>query len=92
MTTPLINQVRTTITFDESVLRDAKQLAAKLGMTLSELVAEAVRTRVAESDDTVEYPPLPTFRSGGLRPGVDLRSNAAIREILDEGLPPEKLR
>jgi hypothetical protein len=61
-------------------------------MTLSELVEEAVRIRLLEVEQAQEHPPLPTFKSGGLQPGVDLSSNAAIQELLDEGLPLDQLR
>lgn len=38
-------------------------------------------------------PDIPVFKGGGgLRPGVDITSNRALQELLDEGVPFEKLR
>jgi hypothetical protein len=38
-------------------------------------------------------PPVPVFRGGnGVRPGIDVTSNRALLEALDEGRPVEKLR
>jgi hypothetical protein len=39
-----------------------------------------------------ELPPLPVHSGGGVRPGVDLDDLSALRELLDEQLPLERLR
>lgn len=83
---------RTTVTLSDDLLRNAKQFAAKHGVTLSEFVAEAMRIRLLQADEARKRVRLPTFKSGGVRPGIDLRSNAAVQEVMDEGLPLEKLR
>ena len=46
------------------------------------------RTRIAGADRFVLVP----TGEGGLQPGVELSSNAALREILDEGLDVDMLR
>ncbi len=40
----------------------------------------------------VELPPLPVFGGGGVLPGVDLASNAALRERMDEDAGIDALR
>jgi hypothetical protein len=49
------------------------------------------RSPVPLSRDDV--PPVPVFRSGtGARPGVDLSSNHAMLEAIDEGVELDALR
>ena len=36
--------------------------------------------------------PLPVHRGGGLMPGVDLTSNAALRDVAEEGTAVDALR
>lgn len=83
---------RTTITLDAALLRDIKQRAAAEGITISKFVEDLLRMQNLRSQEPRKKVELPTFKSGGLRPGVDINSNAALQEILDEGLPLEKLR
>jgi hypothetical protein len=86
--------MRTTVRLDDSLLRDAKALAARQGRTLTSLIEDGLREQLARTSPGSERRPvtLPTFEGGGLRPGVDLDDNAAVREALDEGVPLEKRR
>ncbi len=85
--------MRTTVTIADELLASAKLRAQERGITLGALVEDALRRELAVSNETPERPPVPIFRGGnGLRPGVDISSNRAICEFLDEGLPFEKLR
>jgi hypothetical protein len=84
--------MRTTINLDEELLTAARRRARERGLTLGQLLEDALRrtltTRAAE-----EPPPIPVFREGtGLQPGVDLTSNRAIHELLDEGRDLDQLR
>jgi hypothetical protein len=79
---------RTTITIDEDLLADVKAEASRSGRTFSELVADALRERLARRQP-INRPqrarlPVDTTVSGGLRPGVDLDNNAALRDVLDD--------
>jgi hypothetical protein len=76
--------VRTTIRIDGDLYREVKERAVledavRRGLNLSEERAEG-RYRVRPSG------------GGGLRPGVDLGSNAAVAEIVDEGASLDALR
>jgi hypothetical protein len=85
--------MRTTIRIDESVYRRAKAQAAESGRTVSEVIEDAVREALAPRlDDTVALRPLPVFTGSGLQPGVDLSCNAALLDLMDEGVPLDALR
>jgi hypothetical protein len=92
----LLQMKRTTIMLDDDLMRRAKQSAAKRGITLTALIDEAVRERLArkptpaDKDDWV----LPTFGdpNGKVAPGFDITDGASVQEFLDRGLPIEKLR
>lgn len=80
--------VRTTVRLDEGLMRDAKRTAAEQGITLTQLISDALRERVARARGSgrrrrVE---LPVSRAGGgVMPGVDLDDSAALLELLDGG-------
>jgi hypothetical protein len=85
--------MRTTISIADELLASAKLRAKERDKTLGELVEDALRRELSVDYTSADRPPVPIFRGGnGLRPGVDLTSNRALYELLDEGLPFEKLR
>lgn len=83
--------MRTTLSIDDALLTAAKRRARERGQTLGQVVDDALRRELA-APATARPPPLPTFRGGGLRPGIDATSNRALLEALDEGQPPTSLR
>lgn len=85
--------MRTTLTLDDDLLREAKERAARSRRTVSQVVEDAMRETFARAAPArrVRVVDLPTS-PGGPRPGVDLNDNAALRDLLDEGVPIEKLR
>lgn len=85
--------MRTTVAIDDHLLAAAKRRAHRLGLSLGQLVEEALRKELARPDQRPAGPPLPVFRGGtGARPGIDVASNRALFEALDEGQPIERLR
>jgi hypothetical protein len=77
--------VRTTISIDDQVFRDAKRQAAEEGRTLGDLVTEALRARLALRQATNEKPWEPlTYGDGGPLPGIDITNNAAVRDAMDD--------
>jgi len=85
--------MRTTITIHDDLLESAKLRARERGLTLGGLIETALQRELAVREDPQERVELPVFRGGnGLRPGVDITSNRALHELLDEGVPFEKLR
>ncbi len=85
--------MRTTIRIDDALYRRLKSRAAQTGRTVSEIVEDAVRQALRpRARDDVEVEPLPVFGGSGVLPGVDLSSNAALRERMDEGTGADALR
>jgi hypothetical protein len=85
--------VRTTISIDDDLYRRAKATAARSGQTVSQLIEDAVRTSLRPSRARArDVPPLPTFGSGGLLPGVVLDDNTALRVTMDADTPMHALR
>jgi hypothetical protein len=86
--------MRTTVRLDPALLREAKQLAAREGRTLTALIDEALRhmltaKRRRARPSTFEVRP---FKGTGLAPGVDLDDSAALLELMEQGLPLDKRR
>ena len=79
--------MRTTIRLDDPLLREAKREASRSGMTLTAIIEEALRERLARSANTAGrrvHVRLPTFRGEGLAPGVDLDDSAALLDLMNE--------
>ena len=77
--------MRTTIRMDDDLYKEVKALAARSGRTVAAVLEDAVRRglRPDVTPPVGRYAVRPVGR-GGLRPGVDLSSNAAVAEAMDE--------
>jgi hypothetical protein len=78
--------MRTTVRLDEALLSRAKAHAAREHRTLTSLVEEGltlVLERPRREPRKRVVLPISTA-DGGVRPGVDLNSNAALLDLLDE--------
>jgi len=88
--------MRTTLNLNDDLVRDAKRLAAERGTTLTALMEDALRivVRRVEKPKPRRRVRLPTTGKpgAGFLPGVNLDSNAAMLELMDEGVPLDKLR
>lgn len=81
--------MRTTVTIDDDLLRQAKVAAASTGRTLSDVVTDGLRVLLAHHEDPERNQVrLPTFGGGGLQPGVDLEDKDGLAAVLDE--PPRR--
>ena len=84
--------MRTTISIDENLLAAAKEQALLRRQTLSGLLEDALRAELGRHR-VAERPTVPIFTEGsGPRPGVDVSSNRAIHDALDEDAPLEVMR
>jgi hypothetical protein len=84
--------MRTTLAVDDHLLAAAKRRARERGQTLGQVVEDALRRELSASP-AVAPPDVPVFRGGnGVRPGVDLSSNRALREALDSDVDLAGLR
>ena len=78
--------MRTTVRLDETLLSEAKQLAARSGRTLTAILEEALRRLLAERTPEQKAPvKLTTFKGTGLRPGVDLDDSASLLDLMEGG-------
>lgn len=88
-----MTSMRTTIRIDDELYRRVKQRAAATGRSVSAVLEDAVRRGMVDDRPTDgELPELVTARGDGLMPGVDLTSNASLRETMDGAEPLDALR
>ena len=83
----LLTAMRTTVRLDDALLREAKREASRCGMTLSAMIEEALRERLARTasaDEPRSRVRLPTFRGRGLVPCVELDDSAALLDLMEE--------
>ncbi|OSC42322.1 ribbon-helix-helix domain-containing protein [Mycobacterium decipiens] len=85
--------MRTTIRIDDELYRQVKAKAARSGRTVAAVLEDAVRRGLNPPQQRAagRYRVQPSGR-GGLRPGVDLSSNAAVAEAMDDGASANALR
>jgi hypothetical protein len=77
--------MRTTIRLDDDLLREAKAYALATDRTLTRLIEDALRAVLAQREvsATRRRLRLRTFKGCGVQPGVDLDSNAALRDLME---------
>ena len=78
--------MRTTINIDDQLLVQAKVQAATLGVTLAQLIADALRESLMRRDN-VEHRGrvrLITMQGTGTRPGIDLDNSHSLLEIMEQ--------
>jgi len=79
--------MRTTININNDLLAQAKAFAQQSGKTLTSVIEDALRERLARraarsnGEDSFR---LHTFTGSGLMPGVDLDNSAALRDLMDD--------
>ena len=78
--------MRTTIRLDDGLLDEAKRLAARQGMTLTAVIEESLRERLARSRSAPleRRTRLATTGEGGVLPGVDLDDPASLFDLMDD--------
>ena len=82
--------MRTTIRLEESLLAEAKRIAAEKGNTLTAVIENALRQSFAQQGRAVKRGKVrfSTFGKGGLRPGVDLDDSAALLDLMEQPHDP----
>ena len=77
--------MRTTLDLDDAVLHEAKKTAAREGKTLTRVVEEALRERVAPRKRSGKRFRLRLLtKKGRLIPGVDLADRDALYERMED--------
>lgn len=75
--------MRTTLVIPDEVYREVKATAAREGITVTSFIEQSLRDALDRSRlrGEVRLPLLP--QSGGTLPGVELRDNAGVRDLLE---------
>jgi len=78
--------MRTTLRLDDTLLADAKKFAIDTNRTLTEVVEDALRVALAQRSPQSKRKPIKLHTCGGkgLQSGVDLNSNAALADLMDQ--------
>jgi hypothetical protein len=79
--------MRTTVRLDDALLAEAKKLAIDTERSLTQVIEDSLRMALAQKQAKKNAKPikLHTSKGGnGLQPGVDLSSNAAVQDLMDE--------
>jgi hypothetical protein len=78
--------MRTTLRLDDQLLADIKKLAIDSGRTFTQVVEDALRMVLAQRrhQRSRQLTKLHTCGGKGLQPGVDLESNSATADLMDE--------
>lgn len=78
--------MRTTLRLDEQLLARAKKLAIDTDRTLTQVVEDALRLALARRGKKSTRKPLKLRTCGGrgLQPGVDLSSNTALADLMEQ--------
>jgi len=78
--------MRTTVRLDDQLIKEAKVRAAEQGITLTQLIDESLRERLADRPRRMaaEEFRLPTYGEHGIRPGINLDDNRALRDLMDD--------
>ena len=78
--------MRTTIRLDDTLLGEAKRVAAENGITLTAIIEESLRERLARSRaaPSARTVRLATTGVGGVLPGIDLDDSASLLDAMDD--------
>ena len=79
------SRMKTTLNIDETVMRRLREEATQRGTTMSALVEAGLRrilsARTPADDQPDNFPPLPSWRSGGFR--IDISNRKELYRIMD---------
>jgi hypothetical protein len=84
--------MRTTIRLPGDLLAEVKKLAAESRTTVTALIEDALRERLARRRQGGRAPDvrLTTFGGGGLQPGVDLDDTRALLDLMESSGDPAR--
>ncbi len=92
----MLRHMRTTVILPDELYRQVKEHARDAGQTVTSFMEAALRQELMRRDMTptqkVDVVLAPYTGAGGTRPGVDITNNAALLDLMEEGVPIEKRR
>ena len=81
--------MRTTVSIDDHLLSEAKQIAARSHRSLGQVIDDALRRMLTETAGARSGSvTLPDHGSGGLQPGIDLEDSEQLAELLGDNDQP----
>jgi hypothetical protein len=87
-----VNHMRTTVRLPDKLMTEAKRFARQWNRTLTDVIEDGVRRVLNENEKSAGPYKLPVLASAGGKCLVDLTRMSDVYDLLDEGLPIEKLR
>ena len=75
--------MKTTLNLDDQVLKNAKEEAARTGITLTAFVEQALKARLLQESESVSYSFRPKVIKGSKPPNVDISERDALYEVID---------
>lgn len=90
----MLAHMRTTVILPDELYRQVKARARSEDRTVTSFMEDALRRELERRADGA-HPPFVVdafLGRGGALPGVDLSDGAALQDLMDDGLPVEKLR
>lgn len=84
--------MRTTVYLPDDLLAEVKKLAADSRTTITAIIEDALRERLARRRPrrSVRRVSLTTYGTGGPQPGVDLDDTAALLDLMESGRAPRR--
>ena len=84
--------MRTTIYLPDDLLAQAKKLAAESRTSVTALIEDALKERLARRKRSPKSLPLKLtiYGEGGLQPGVDLDDTSALLDVMEPNLDPHR--
>ena len=76
--------MRTTLNIDEQILKIAKHRAMEQGVTLTQVVENALRDAIFKKEGGTEEIQLITVNGPGVKPGIDLDHTSSLLDIMDD--------
>ena len=79
--------MRTTLNLDDALVQAAKRRALETGRTLTAVIEDALRSVLGRqpAEQRARVTELPTYRGGGLQPGVDLDDSGSLLDVMERG-------
>ncbi len=75
--------MKTTLNLDDQVLKNAKEEAARSGITLTAFVEQALKAQLLQKSESVSYRFRPKVIKGTKPPNVDISERDALYEVID---------
>ena len=76
--------MRTTLNLDRQLLISAKHLAVEQGVSLSQIIENALRSSFSKPNVECKTVRLVTSPGSGVKPGVDLDNGSSLLDIMED--------